>query len=209
MSETVDPGLIQVVKDIAAAFESLKDQPLPEFQDNTLYSLVSRASELLDFNQYVSQSLGVPLAKRWAAANSGFLQIAVEIIRNDRFQDSIDVCWEVVKNYVTIDDIDDKNERKPIEVFIDLGGIQLLCDGIKRTDRDRHHVLYSTMGWVAACDRAVPMIVSLGGHLAAIEHIRKGDEKLDVCMSFLRSATGSPSTRATLVSGWSSCHCIA
>jgi len=130
----------------------------------------------------------------------GGVQLALDYIRSEPDDAHLlGRAWVLMQNFVLVSNVDNPLELKPIEIFVERGGIELAVAEMTRAEPRWGQVILTTLAWTSTNEKVVPRIVASGVHKVGIKFVREANAQfLDISMSFIRSVSAAASCRSTL-----------
>jgi hypothetical protein len=127
------------------------------------------------------------------------VQLALDIIRDEKESALVSRAWLVLQNFVLVHSVDDPLEMKPIDIFVERGGVELAAMEMSKLQPRCAQTILTTLAWTSTNERAVSRVVASGVHKIGIAFVREQHPHfLDISMSFIRSASASRVCRSTL-----------
>lgn len=140
------------------------------------------------------------LGGRMQAVTNGTIKLAFNVIRRDLSVAATKYAWDMIQKLILSQNVDDTGEMEPIEIFAEMGGLELCEQELSRPnahERNMQNQMMLILGWVCTNDNVVARAVACGAHKSAIRLVLEG-QTLSYAMSFLRTASANLGTRAQL-----------
>jgi hypothetical protein len=107
--------------------------------------------------------------------------------------------WTILQNFVLVNRVDEPLEMKPIEIFVEKGGVELATIELSRNEPRWGQTILTTLAWTSTNENVVPRVIASGVHKVGIRYVREAHPNfMDISMSFIRSASAAKSCRAAL-----------
>lgn len=195
MDDTV--AIKSQVDQISALIQSVNDST----PDEELANVDAQLSNYLSNLQKLHADWTTP-AGRLLAVEQGIIPCIVDVLRKAKFyQYSNSWCWEILQDLVVTQNVDDEEEKKPIQAFANLGCIQLCEKELQRVESDQIEPVLLILGWICTNDAVSPLVVDLKVHLPVIQRFKENPSDpmlMNYGLSFLRTCCGNPVNREKL-----------
>jgi hypothetical protein len=127
------------------------------------------------------------------------VQLSLDVIRDEKEPVAVGRAWLILQNFVLVHSVDDLDEMKPIDIFVQRGGVELAAIELSRAEPRWTQTILTTLAWTSTNEKAVPRVIASGVHKVGIAFVRDQHPNfLDISMSFIRSASVARECRSTL-----------